>query len=52
MTDQQIWWLVGMIVGAFLIGLVVLIVNPEYRFSEIIETNSDYYANVEVHPPR
>ncbi len=52
MTDRQIWWLVGMVVGAFLIGFVVLIVNPDYRFDEIIATNSNYYQNVEVHPPR
>ena len=44
--------LVGMIVGALVLGLVVLLVNPDYRFEEIIRSNRDFYAPVEVNVPR
>ncbi|GEM_PF-6868025 len=47
MSDDQILWLVGMIVGAFLLGLVVLLVNDWYRFEELAEMNRDYYSSIE-----
>lgn len=40
-----------MVIGAFLLGLVVLIFNPEYRFDENIRSNRDYYSAVEVEHP-
>jgi hypothetical protein len=34
-----------MILAAFLIGIVVLIVNPEYRIEQIRKSNTRYYAD-------
>lgn len=41
-------FLVMMILIAFAIGLLVMIVNPDYRFNKIIESNKNYSPSVKV----
>ncbi len=51
MSEQQILWLVGMVVGAFICGLVVLMLNSSYRFEQNLESNKQYYSSIKVEPP-
>ncbi len=52
--DEQrgnVKWLLVMVVGAFLIGAIVYLLNPDYRFAEIIESNQRYFSEVSVENP-
>ncbi len=51
MSESQILWMLGMVIGAFLLGLIVLITNPDYRFEENMRSNEHYYSAVEVEQP-
>jgi hypothetical protein len=49
--DQDATWIIIMVIGALLCGLVVLYLKPDYRFEEIIESNKNYYPAIEPEPP-
>ncbi|MGM0381133.1 MAG: hypothetical protein ACQEP7_04035 [bacterium] len=51
MSESQIWWMLGMVIGALLLGLIVLMTSPDYRFEDNIRSNEDYYTAVEVEAP-
>ena len=44
-------WLVLLLVGALVCGVLVFFFKPDYRFGPIIESNQDYYPAVPVNPP-
>ena len=35
-----------LVAAAFLIGIIVLILNPDYRFKVNLESNKDYYSDI------
>ncbi len=47
MSEEQILWMAGMVVAAFICGFIVLMVNDWYRFEDLAESNRDYYMAVE-----
>lgn len=49
--DQDATWLIVMVVGALLCGLIVLYLKPDYRFNEIIRSNEHYYPAIEPTAP-
>lgn len=51
MEDGQARWLLAMVVGALVLGLVVLWVRDDYRFDEILESNRNYFPALEVESP-
>jgi len=44
MKTQTLIILIGV---SFLIGLCVLLVNPQYRIDENLKSNADYFAGIE-----
>ena len=41
-------FLIGLFLTIIILGTIVLIVKPSYRFEAISQTNEDYYSNVPV----
>ncbi len=41
-------FLIGLFLTIIILGTIVLIVKPDYRFEAISLTNEDYYSNVQV----
>lgn len=49
--DADATWLIVLVAGALLCGLIVLYLKPDYRFDEIISSNQDYYPAITADPP-
>lgn len=44
-------WLIILLAGAVICGLLVLFLKSDYRFDEIVQSNENYYPAVKATPP-